>query len=448
MLLEKLREEPVLSRFSNLSVSYRGHGSSTSKAASAAGIAPTAEPYQRGPRDSSTVTSSPTPEESASSVLSGVSIAAGVTDVDASAAAATGDCGSSAGSPAKSLSSKAESPPRLTSPARAVRGGGYAGQMAGRGMGAGTGGRFLQHQQHQHQQPFRQPMRQPMQHQHHQVVHQHHHRMRQQAHQFHQQPHQQHQHFAISPSRGPPVPHQPHSPPQQQQQPQPPQHQHQPPIMQMTPAGPMVAAPPDHQMGVMTPLGTIVSNPPAMHRMGMAYGPPPAAGAYFSGGMQAPGVAAAVATGMVARGPDGQQAPRGGYAAPSPMSPPPGPPLQAQPQQHQQQVLMTMEAPVTNPIAAAVASCPPTTSVTVGVPNNMIGAILGRGGATIAELQSMSGARINVSQRDELLPGTDSRLLTISGTPMATQVMHGQWSIRGGGMNSSRIRILARTMTV
>lgn len=78
--------------------------------------------------------------------------------------------------------------------------------------------------------------------------------------------------------------------------------------------------------------------------------------------------------------------------------------------------------PVTNPIAAAVAACQPMTTVTVGIPNSMIGAILGKGGSTISEFQNMSGARINVSQRDEFLPGTENRVLTICGTPIATHV--------------------------
>lgn len=155
-------------------------------------------------------------------------------------------------------------------------------------------------------------------------------------------------------------------------------------------------------------MGGMISNPSAMHRIGMPFGHHPAAGAmYLPEGMPAP-----VGPG-VARGVEGQA--HRGYA------PMPSVPSHLQQQQQQQQMIGPMEGHVTDPVAAAVASCPLTTSVTVGVPDNMIGAILGRGGATIAELQSMSGARINVSQRDELMPGTDSRILTISGSPMATQ---------------------------
>ncbi|CAM9417043.1 unnamed protein product [Pylaiella littoralis] len=83
--------------------------------------------------------------------------------------------------------------------------------------------------------------------------------------------------------------------------------------------------------------------------------------------------------------------------------------------------MFPVEQVMTNPVAAAIAACQPTTTVTVGVPNNMIGAILGPGGAIISELQSLSGARINVSQRDAFMPGTENRILTITGAPMATQ---------------------------
>ncbi|CAM9915901.1 unnamed protein product [Scytosiphon promiscuus] len=83
--------------------------------------------------------------------------------------------------------------------------------------------------------------------------------------------------------------------------------------------------------------------------------------------------------------------------------------------------MFPIEQQMTNPVAAAIAACQPTTTVTVGVPNNMIGAILGPGGSIISELQSLSGARINVSQRDAFMPGTENRILTITGAPLATQ---------------------------
>lgn len=63
---------------------------------------------------------------------------------------------------------------------------------------------------------------------------------------------------------------------------------------------------------------------------------------------------------------------------------------------------------------------PPQTSFAsekVAVPDPMVGAILGRRGRTLVELQSESGARVRVSQRNEFVPGTNNRIVTISGSP-------------------------------
>ena len=163
---------------------------------------------------------------------------------------------------------------------------------------------------------------------------------------------------------------------------------------------------PEH-LQTMTPMVPLTHSPP-MHGMAMAYGTPPPTvfqappGAVFHPGMQSPIMAGGIPT--VPGGCDGSP---GGF-----MAMPPPPPQQAMFQFEQ----------MSNPVAAAIAACPPLTTVTVGIPDNMIGAILGPGGATISELQSTTGARIIVSQRDEFLPGTENRILTISGAPMATQV--------------------------
>ena len=52
----------------------------------------------------------------------------------------------------------------------------------------------------------------------------------------------------------------------------------------------------------------------------------------------------------------------------------------------------------------------------MGVPDALIGAILGRGGLGINDLQLSSGARIEVSKRGDYAPGTTSRIITITGT--------------------------------
>jgi predicted RNA-binding protein YlqC (UPF0109 family) len=49
------------------------------------------------------------------------------------------------------------------------------------------------------------------------------------------------------------------------------------------------------------------------------------------------------------------------------------------------------------------------------VPDNMIGSILGRGGRALTELQMLTSTRIRVSQREEYMPGTRSRMVQIRG---------------------------------
>jgi predicted RNA-binding protein YlqC (UPF0109 family) len=48
--------------------------------------------------------------------------------------------------------------------------------------------------------------------------------------------------------------------------------------------------------------------------------------------------------------------------------------------------------------------------------------IIGRGGSTIAAIQSTSGAHVQLSRRGQLLPGTQSRVLLLSG--LFHQVMY------------------------
>ncbi|KAG5185231.1 hypothetical protein JKP88DRAFT_289334 [Tribonema minus] len=65
---------------------------------------------------------------------------------------------------------------------------------------------------------------------------------------------------------------------------------------------------------------------------------------------------------------------------------------------------LNMPAP-THPVAAAVAGAAAVTTITVSIPDNM----------------STSGARINVSQRGDFIPGTSNRTVTITGSPAAAQ---------------------------
>ncbi|XP_070787460.1 RNA-binding protein Nova-1 isoform X3 [Pituophis catenifer annectens] len=59
--------------------------------------------------------------------------------------------------------------------------------------------------------------------------------------------------------------------------------------------------------------------------------------------------------------------------------------------------------------------------VEIAVPENLVGAILGKGGKTLVEYQELTGARIQISKKGEFVPGTRNRKVTITGTPAATQ---------------------------
>uniref|UniRef100_A0A8C3UUG3 K Homology domain-containing protein n=1 Tax=Catharus ustulatus TaxID=91951 RepID=A0A8C3UUG3_CATUS len=47
--------------------------------------------------------------------------------------------------------------------------------------------------------------------------------------------------------------------------------------------------------------------------------------------------------------------------------------------------------------------------VEIAVPENLVGAILGKGGKTLVEYQELTGARIQISKKGEFVPGTRNR---------------------------------------
>ncbi|KPP69989.1 hypothetical protein Z043_111214 [Scleropages formosus] len=47
--------------------------------------------------------------------------------------------------------------------------------------------------------------------------------------------------------------------------------------------------------------------------------------------------------------------------------------------------------------------------VEIAVPENLVGAILGKGGKTLVEYQELTGARIQISKKGEFIPGTRNR---------------------------------------
>ncbi|XP_074990602.1 RNA-binding protein Nova-2 [Calonectris borealis] len=59
--------------------------------------------------------------------------------------------------------------------------------------------------------------------------------------------------------------------------------------------------------------------------------------------------------------------------------------------------------------------------VEIAVPENLVGAILGKGGKTLVEYQELTGARIQISKKGDFIPGTRNRKVTITGPPAATQ---------------------------
>ncbi|MBA0598466.1 hypothetical protein Gorai_008228, partial [Gossypium raimondii] len=58
-------------------------------------------------------------------------------------------------------------------------------------------------------------------------------------------------------------------------------------------------------------------------------------------------------------------------------------------------------------------------SITIGVPDEHIGLVLGRGGRNIMEISQVSGARIKISDRGDFMSGTTDRKVTITGSQRA-----------------------------
>ncbi|KAG0474618.1 hypothetical protein HPP92_014304 [Vanilla planifolia] len=61
------------------------------------------------------------------------------------------------------------------------------------------------------------------------------------------------------------------------------------------------------------------------------------------------------------------------------------------------------------------------TSVTFGVADEHIGAVVGRGGRNIMEITQISGAKVKISDRGDFMSGTCDRKVTIMGSPEAVR---------------------------
>lgn len=71
---------------------------------------------------------------------------------------------------------------------------------------------------------------------------------------------------------------------------------------------------------------------------------------------------------------------------------------------------------------------PKATIVTqMGVPDEMVGAVVGKGGAVLKSIMANSGASVKISQKNEFIEGTTNRSVTIEGTQ--EQVQYAQSAI-------------------
>jgi len=61
------------------------------------------------------------------------------------------------------------------------------------------------------------------------------------------------------------------------------------------------------------------------------------------------------------------------------------------------------------------------TTMTVQVPDGMVGAIIGTQGKAINDIQQFSGARVQISKRGEYIEGTQNRIVTMTGTMQQCQ---------------------------
>ncbi len=81
-------------------------------------------------------------------------------------------------------------------------------------------------------------------------------------------------------------------------------------------------------------------------------------------------------------------------------------------------------APAAAAPAAAANGAVADTTITISIPDELVGNIFGKQGATMREIISLSGAKVVVSARGEYVAGTTNRIVTITGSPTAAQTAH------------------------
>ncbi|XP_022841457.1 protein BTR1-like isoform X1 [Olea europaea var. sylvestris] len=61
-------------------------------------------------------------------------------------------------------------------------------------------------------------------------------------------------------------------------------------------------------------------------------------------------------------------------------------------------------------------------SLTIAIPAENKGIVVGRGGRSVMEISQLSGARIKISERGDFMSGTSDRKVTISGPQSAIRI--------------------------
>jgi len=90
-------------------------------------------------------------------------------------------------------------------------------------------------------------------------------------------------------------------------------------------------------------------------------------------------------------------------------------------------ILSTGENGLFDPLAKSIAGAETLsahTTIELGVPNHLVGAILGPQSSKLSEIIHLSGAKVTVSKWGEYVEGSNNRLVTIIGTPACAQTAH------------------------
>lgn len=80
--------------------------------------------------------------------------------------------------------------------------------------------------------------------------------------------------------------------------------------------------------------------------------------------------------------------------------------------------------PMSYPSIINVPTPTPAMVTQIGVPDQMVGAIVGKGGLVLKTIIATTGASIKVSQKGEFIPGTNNRSITIEGSQQQVHSAH------------------------